>query len=144
MKINNKFLLVVLLFLGSSNVQYLAASVCCDCSDVSSCSTAQQAYKDTRLLGHLFDKHWDCNSFLVKYSPYRNFMAVLMIDKGNNGYKIEIFDTYTKQKIFDFEPMTMPINDFILREDRIIVHFADAYGSQIAYDIYTGEMLWST
>ena len=105
---------------------------------------AERAYRSPDLVGYVFSRHWDCDSFLIRYSPYRNLMGVLMIDKTNNGYILEIFNVYTKQKVFNFEPMTMPISDFRLNEDNVIVYFSDVYGTQIAYDVYTGEVLWST
>jgi len=71
-------------------------------------------------------------------------MGVLMIDHSNNGYRVEIFDIHTQKKIFDFEPITMTIGDFILHEDMIIVHFSDVYGTQIAYDVFTGDIIWQT
>ncbi|MFC1842622.1 hypothetical protein ACFLYU_03120 [Candidatus Dependentiae bacterium] len=142
MQKNKKFILLVVLLLAfGCSYQSLSYAECSCCEE--DCA-ANRGYKDPKLLGCVFDKHWDCDSFLIKYSPYRNLMAVLMIDKSNNGYKIEIFNTYSKQKIFDFEPMTMPMNDFVLGEDRIIVHFSDTYGTQIAYDVFTGEILWRT
>jgi len=116
-----------------------------NCSHGSSDLHSQEAVcKNPDLLGYVFARHWDCDSFLIRYSPYKNLVGVLMIDKHNNGYILEIFNIFNKQKVFDFQPVTVPISDFRLNENNVIVSFSDAYGMQIAYDVYTGEILWQT
>jgi len=100
--------------------------------------------KELNLFQRIISRHCDCDSFLIRYSPYRNLMGILLVDYENNGYKIEVFDIYAQKKIFDFEPFTMPIDDFRLNEDTVIVNFADMYGTQIAYDVFTTEVVWST
>jgi len=99
---------------------------------------------EANLFDYITSRHYRCGSFLVRYSPFRNLMGVLMIDCENNGYRIEIFEIYSQKKIFNFEPVTMPIDDFRLNEDSVIVNFADVYGSQIAYDVFTGAIIWQT
>ena len=101
-----------------------------------------RAANEANLYEYVISKHYRCGSFLVRYSPYRNLMGVLMIDHENNGYRIEIFNIHSQKKIFDFEPVTLPIADFRLNEDTVIVDFADIYGTQIAYDVYTGGIIW--
>ena len=123
---------------------------CATCStsysiSYSSNSTSRSTDKSSGradLVSYIIDWNYNCDSFLIRFSPFRNLVGALLIDSSNNGYKIEIFDIYTREKIFEFEPMTMPIEDFKLNEGSIMVNFADNYGTQISYDIYTGGVLW--
>ena len=94
------------------------------------------------LVSYIVDWNYDCDAFLLRFSPLRNLLGVLLIDHDNNGFKIEIFNIYTREKIFEFEPITMPIEEFRLNENSVIVNFADAYGTQICYDIYTAGVIW--
>lgn len=103
-----------------------------------------KGYREASIFDHVTSKYYNCSSFLIKYSPYRNLIGFLFVDASNDGYKIAVFDIYYQKKIFDFEPITLPIDDFKLNEDLVIVDFADVYGTQIAYDVFTGAVVWQT
>jgi len=138
----HKTLLSLLVACGLCNCATGSTSYDSGYSSNSTSSNLNKFSKRADLASYIIDWNYSCDAFLMRFSPYRNLLGVLLIDSSNNGYKIEIFDIYNRERIFEFEPVTMPIEDFKLNESSIMVNFADNYGTQISYDIYTGSVLW--